>query len=237
MSATVWHDVECGAYSADLPLWERLAAASSGPVLELGCGSGRVALHLARRGHTVIGVDADPGLVAALNDRAGGLPVEAVAADARDFELDSAVGLALAPMQLVQLLGGEGERSELLRCTAAQLSPEGRIALAIVESMPAAESELPPLPDVREVDGWIFSSLPVDVAVEGPEIAIRRLRQTVSPAGELSEEPNEIRIQALSARQLEREAAAVGLVALNREAVPATDLHVGSTVVVLGRAA
>jgi tRNA G46 methylase TrmB len=46
----IWHDVECGSYQADLPLWEELAQRAQGAVLELGCGTGRVALHLARRG-------------------------------------------------------------------------------------------------------------------------------------------------------------------------------------------
>jgi predicted RNA methylase len=84
-ATTIWHDVECGAYSADLALWEEMAGEAGGPVLELGCGTGRVALHLARRGYPVVGVDLDPELVAALSERAGGLPVQAIAADARDF--------------------------------------------------------------------------------------------------------------------------------------------------------
>ncbi len=89
---------------------------------------------------------------------------------------------------------------------------------------------------MREVEGWVYSSLPVDSAEGDGEIAIRRLRQTVSPAGALSEERNEIRIRTLPAEQLEREGEEVGLVALGRHAIPPTDLHVGSTVVVLGRA-
>jgi SAM-dependent methyltransferase len=233
--AVIWHDVECGGYDADLPLWERLAGEASGPVLELGCGTGRVALHLARRGHEVIGLDRDPELVESLRQRADGLPLEAVLADARDPGPRREVGLVLAPMQLLQLLGQPDERARCLRAGAVLLAPGGRFAAAIVERLPEPAAGPAPIPDVRDVDGWVYSSLPVDAAIDDGEIVIRRLRQTVSPAGELEEEPNEIRISSLSAARLEAEGADAGLVPLERVAVAPTDLHVGSTVVVLGK--
>jgi SAM-dependent methyltransferase len=235
VSAVIWHEVECGAYDADLALWEALADGSEGPVLDLGCGAGRVSLHLGRRGHEMIALDVDPDLIETLGARAQGLPIEPVLGDARGFELDRDITLAIAPMQLMQLLRGPEERLECLGCIAAHLLPGGRIALAIVEELPAPVDGVQPLPDVREVDAWVYSSLPLETAVEGPEIAIRRLRQTVSPSGELSEEENEIRICKLTAGQLEAEGAAVDLKPLARHRIPATDLHVGSTVVVLGR--
>ncbi len=237
MSAAIWHDAECAAYSADLALWEELASEAGGPVLDLGCGTGRVALHLARRGHTVVGLDIDPDLIAALGERGTGLPLQPVLADARGFELDTDIALTLAPMQLTQLLPSRADRLECLGCVAAHLLPGGRIALAIVEALPAAAEGPVPLPDVREVDGWVYSSLPLDAVDIGEEIVIRRLRQTVSPAGELSEEDNEIRIRTLSAAELEEEGMASGFVPLRRLEIPATDLHVASTVVVLEREA
>jgi SAM-dependent methyltransferase len=233
----IWHDAECGAYDADLPLWEELAGETGGPVLDLGCGTGRVALYLARRGQAVVALDVEPELIATLADRAGGLPLQPILGDARAFELDTDIALAIAPMQLIQLLAGSDDRVECLGCLAAHLLPGGRVALAIVEGLPAESEGPPPLPDVREVDGWIYSSLPIDTVDIGEEIVIRRLRQTVSPAGELSEQGDEIRIRTLSAAQLEREGAEVGLVPLARRQIPPTDLHVGSTVVVLGREA
>ena len=66
MSAIIWHDVECGAYAADLPLWRELAATEAGPVLDVGAGAGRVALELARAGHDVTALDLDPELLAEL---------------------------------------------------------------------------------------------------------------------------------------------------------------------------
>jgi SAM-dependent methyltransferase len=232
---TIWHDVECGAYAADLPLWEELADAAGGEVLDLGCGTGRVALHLARRGHRVVGLDLEPGFLAALRERADGLAVETVAADARCFELGRRVPLALAPMQTLQLLDDAADRAACLRSVADHLEPGGRFAAAILEQMPEPDGAPPPLPDAREIDGWVYSSLAVEAAVGPGEVVIHRLRQTVSPAGELREEENRVRITTFPAAQLEAEAAAAGLAPVARHQIGPTEIHVGSTVVVLGR--
>ncbi|HEX6781419.1 MAG TPA: class I SAM-dependent methyltransferase [Solirubrobacterales bacterium] len=233
----IWHDVECGAYAADLPLWEELAERGGGTALELGCGTGRVALHLARRGHEVIGLDSDPELLAVLAERGTGLPVSTLEADARCFELESPASLVLAPTHLLQLLADPGERAEALGCIAAALRPGGLLAASIIESLPEPDGAPPPLPDVREVDGWVYSSLATEVAVGPGELLVRRLRQTVSPEGSLSEEPNEIRIATFAAETLEAEAAAAGLEPAGRHEIPPTDLHVGSLVVLLERIA
>lgn len=249
---TIWHDVECGSYSADLPLWEELAERCEGPVLELGCGTGRVALHLARRGHRVYGLDHDRDLLDVLADRAAELrpsgvgkkpaaaiepSVVPVEADARGFELDGPIGLALAPTHLLQLLPDAAGRAECLRSVAAALRPGGLFAAAIIEQMPEADGAPPPLPDVREVDGWVYSSLAVEAAVGPEEIVVRRLRHAVSPEGELSEEPNEVRIATFSAASLEADAEAAGLKPAGRREIPETELHVGSLVVLLERGA
>jgi len=236
-TAAIWHDVECGSYAADLPLWEELAAAADGPVLELGCGTGRVALHLARRGHDVIGLDRDPELLAALRERGDGLEIETVHADAREFAIGRQAALALAPTHLVQLLPDAEQRLECLRSVAAALRPGGRFAASVLEEMPEPDDAPPPLPDVREVDGWVYSSLAVEAAVAGDAIVVHRLRHTVSPDGELAEEPNEVRIATFPAAQFEDEAASVGLAAVARVEIPPTEIHVGSLVVVLEKGA
>jgi SAM-dependent methyltransferase len=232
--AAIWHDVECGAYAADLRLWEQLADRCGDPVLELGAGTGRLAIHLACRGHRVIGLDQDAELIAAQRERAAGLPVTPLLADARGFELPEPVALALAPMQLLQMLANQAERLACLDSIASQLLPGGRVAAAMVEGIPEPEEGDPLLPDVREVDGWVYSSLPLEAIVEPDQITIRRLRQRVSPAGELTDTPDEVTICTLTADQLEAEAAAVGLVPVERLYIEATADHVGSTVVVLG---
>ncbi len=249
-AAAIWHDVECGGYAADLPLWEELAEQHGSPILELGCGTGRVVLHLARRGYRVYGLDRDHALLGALAERAAdslhtrvgqksaapdGAGVEPVHADAREFQLAEEVALVLAPTHLLQLLPGPAERIECLRSVASALRPGGLLAATILERMPPPDDAPPPLPDVREVDGWVYSSLALEAAIGPGEVVVRRLRQTVSPEGSLSEERNEVRILTFAAAALELEAAAAGLVPAGRHEIAPTELHVGATVVLLER--
>ena len=238
MTATttaIWHDVECGSYEADLPLWEELAERRGGPVLDLGCGTGRVALHLARRGHRVIGIDQDHELILELADRGGGLPVQPLCANALDFELEEPAALALAPMQFLQLMRTQESRLRCLRHIASALQRGGLLAAAILGSPPTVPPDaLPPLPDVREVDGWVYSSQPIVFGgLIGGRLILRRLRQTVSPDGVLSEESNEIRLLMVEADELEADAEEAGFSPAGRRVIPETEAHVGSTVVLL----
>jgi SAM-dependent methyltransferase len=237
-SAAVWHDVECGGYAADLPVWERLVGDADGPVLELGSGTGRVALHLARRGNEVWAVDADASLLEALQERAAsqGLGVRAICADVRALDLDREFELILAPMQLLQMLGSAAARHATLERVAGHLAPGGRLAAAIVEPpSPSPNGPAAALPDVRELDGWVYSSLPAVLVTAGGDLEIHRHRQAVSPDGSLSDEEHTDRLDALEADALEAEAVTPGLRPAGRLEVPPTGGYFGSTVVILER--
>ena len=237
-STAAWQDVECGGYSADLEAWEGLAAGCDGATLELGCGTGRVCLHLARRGHEIWTVDVDAELVAATASRAEAetLPVHALEADIRDAQLHRRFDLVIAPMHVIQMLGGPDERSAALHGVAAHLRRGGRFAAAIVDGMPEdLETGSPPLPDVREIGGWMYSSLPVDFATEDGRLDLRRVRQAVSPDGELTESEHIDSLWLITAPELEAEAEAAGMRPADRILVRPADGYVGSSIVVAER--
>jgi SAM-dependent methyltransferase len=234
--AVIWHDLECGAYDCDLPLWRDLAAAARGPILDVGAGTGRVALDLARRGHDVTALDVEDELLQALAVRAKGVPIETVRADARDFTLARRFALIIVPMQTIQLLSGEAERASFLAAARDHLEPDGVLALAIADALEGYDEReaVPPAPDMRELAGYVYASTPMRIVDYGDRIAIERRREIVDVAGQRDVTQDVVTLEQLSAAQLEREARDCGYRVLPRKHVPPTDEYVGSEVVMLG---
>ncbi len=245
--SVIWHDLECGAYAEDLPLWRALAAEHGDPVLDVGAGTGRVTLDLAHAGHRVTALDRDPELLEALAQRASGRnfsmePVSSqalvttVVADARDFDLPERYPLCIVPMQTIQLLGGPDGRAAFLGCALRHLRSGGAVAIAIAEALDlydATDGVHYPLPDIREVDGIVYSSQPIAVRAERGGFVLERRRETVAVAGERTVERDLIRLDRLTARGLEREGRAAGFARVQRARVRETADYVGSEVVIL----
>jgi hypothetical protein len=174
--------------------------------------------------------------MAELARRAEGLPVTPVVADARDFELEQRFPLCLVPMQTIQLLPDAHGRRALLRCVKQHLQSGGVLAIALSETL--EEYVIPdgmpgPMPDVCEIDGVVYSSRPTAVRAENGGFVLERRRETVTTAGTRTVEDDKIRLERLTCRELEREAAAEGLRPTGRERIPETNEYAGSEVVIL----
>jgi SAM-dependent methyltransferase len=242
IAPVVWHDLECGSYRADLPLWRKLAARAASPgapcrVLELGCGTGRVSLDLASQGHHVTGLDLNRRLAAELDRRAAAqnITAGAVVGDARSFELGRRFDLVLAAMQFLQLLAGPEERIAALRCCRAHLRDGGLFAAALLDLSGESTNDdyVAPPPDMSEADGWVWSSQAVEVRLleGGAALSLGRHRRAVSPRGELAETEDSVRLEMVSCDELEEELEAAGITPTGRQGIRPTRDHVGSMVV------
>ena len=233
----IWHDLECGSYAADLKLWEELTGEAAS-VLDLGSGTGRVAIHLARRGRRVTAVDWDGVLLDELELRASeqGLDIPAVCEDVRAVDVGRQFDVVLAAMQLVQLLRGAGEQRALVKRAARHVRPGGIFAAALMDldGEVVGEEYAPPTPDMRERDRWLYSSQPVAIRPlpGGQAIVLDRVRTAVSPVGEQTTSVSRVRLELVAPEALEAEMRAAGLVIAPRRTIPPTDDHVGSVVVV-----
>jgi SAM-dependent methyltransferase len=232
--AVVWHDLECGTYAADLALWLELAALRPGPVLDVGAGTGRVAVPLARAGHDVHALERDPRLLAALRARAraGGLAVTCVRGDACDFSLEQRFGLCLVPMQTVHLLA---DRAAFLRCARACLNPGGLLAVALLGGG-VEEFEMELEPDRTDRAGVLYESRPTALRMEAGTIVLERRRERIDAAG-VRADLDVIRLARLTPAELAAEAAEAGFAPYASRVVPPTADRAGSVVLVLERPA
>jgi SAM-dependent methyltransferase len=238
--AAIWQQVEFGPYEADLPLWSELAGSAEGPVLELGAGAGRVALHLAELGKEVIAVERDPALAAQLEAFAAerGLVLSTVTADLAtpsDLRLRSKPGLAIGPLHLIQELEA-GARMALLGRLAELMAPGATLALTVVDEttlLSAGTAATQILPDMREVDGWVYSSEPLWVQVGDETLTVRRLRERVSPDGEMRRTVNDDVLHRVSPERLELEAEQAGLRSAGRRQISSGPNEADSAVVLL----
>jgi SAM-dependent methyltransferase len=131
------YDLQFDAREEDVDWARRLAARTGGPILELACGSGRIAVPLASDGRRVVGLDASAAMLARARDRAARAGVDArfVEGDMRDFSLDETFALILIPFSSFLHLA-PGDRFACLARVREHLSAQGRFAFDVFQPDP-----------------------------------------------------------------------------------------------------
>jgi SAM-dependent methyltransferase len=135
----------------DISFYVEEALASGGPVVELGVGTGRIAIPTAMAGVHVIGVDASPGMLEVCAERgaeAGVLDrLDLRLGDLRRPPVDERVPLVTCPFRAYLHLPGDEDRLEALAAARALLRTDGRLVFDVFA--PSAE-------DIEETNGrWI----------------------------------------------------------------------------------
>jgi len=126
----------------DVAFWQRLAAAQTGPVLELGCGTGRIAIPVARTGTRIIGIDRSEEMLARARRRmtrarlAGRLSL--VRGDIRSLPFGSRTRFSavLAAYGILQSLTRERDLARTFESVARVLRRGGLFAIDVVPDLP-----------------------------------------------------------------------------------------------------
>lgn len=119
----------------NMPLLLALAEQTKGPVLHLGCGTGRLILSLAENGYEVVGLDKSAEIIEPLRHRLTALPSDAqnrvklVQAELTQFDAGVTFPLIILPFFTFALLDGDRERQALLGQIDRHLTPNGILAL------------------------------------------------------------------------------------------------------------
>jgi SAM-dependent methyltransferase len=132
----------------DVPFWRRVAAAANGTVLELGCGTGRISLPLARAGVSLVGVDRSEPMLARAAARASRIAraVPFVRADIRSLPFKRGrFAMVLAPYGVLQSLIRDRDLRATLESVARVLRRGGTFGIDLV----------PDVPNWREYEGRV----------------------------------------------------------------------------------
>jgi SAM-dependent methyltransferase len=133
----------------DVEFYVEEALAAGGPVVELACGTGRIAVPVAKAGVRVIGVDGSPRMLEVAAEYAAreGVELDLRLGDMREPPVDERVPLVLIPFRSLLHMTTEADRLRALRAARGFLLPGGRLVFDVFA--PSRE-------DVEETHGrWL----------------------------------------------------------------------------------
>lgn len=115
----------------DVPFFTEIARRTVGPVLDLGCGTGRLSIPLAEAGLEVVGLDISENMIAAFRRKLRSCRreirqrINLVRADMRQFALKQRFACAVCSSNTLLLMGSERSVERALACVARHLRDDG----------------------------------------------------------------------------------------------------------------
>jgi SAM-dependent methyltransferase len=143
------YDAWSRSVTEDVPFYLEEARRTGGPVVELGVGTGRIAVPIACDGIRVVGVDSSPGMleVCAEHARLAGTELDLRLGDLRDPPVDERVPLVIIPFRSLLHLNTDDERRRGLHAVRRLLAPGGHFVFDVFT--PSRE-------DIEETNGrWL----------------------------------------------------------------------------------
>ena len=127
------YDSRLSKFTKDISFWIQAAKEWGGPILELGCGTGRVVVPLSREGFQVTGVDLSESMLreARRKSREEELQIEWIKADMRDFDLGRKYRLIILPANTICHLLSREDLEACLHQVREHLQEDGRFLIDV----------------------------------------------------------------------------------------------------------
>ncbi|MBN2587877.1 MAG: class I SAM-dependent methyltransferase [Candidatus Fermentibacteraceae bacterium] len=164
----------------DVGFYSKLAAGTRGPVLELGCGTGRILIPMARTGIDVVGLDSSESMLAVCRDKlstedpATASRASLILADMREFTLKRRFPLIIVPFRAFQHLLTVEDQLSCLRLLREHITPDGTFVLDLFN--PSMEYILD---DSRSEE---YGDEPPFIMPDGRKVTRRLRNPSVDPA-------------------------------------------------------
>lgn len=150
------YDLEHEDFSDDIEFYLELAELGEGPILELGCGTGRVLLPLVEAGHTVVGIDSSEPMLAAAKERASASTIELISGDMADLDAvqTGPFGMIVASLNSIMHLTTPDQQRAMTSSAWRSLKPGGRL---VIDTLNPNVSQLNHLLNATHLEGsWVL---------------------------------------------------------------------------------
>lgn len=174
--------------TADIPFYLDYADKYKGKILELGCGTGRVSIELAKAGYSVTGLDLSVSMLKIFKDKMKKLPKEIcekinlINSNMAEYHIDEKFSLIIAPFRAFQSLTNDNDIRNCLKCIKNHLDKSGIFIINVFRPSKVLDESWCSGENVQwECDDWILSEEELHVVKKDCRERIDAKNQIIYP--------------------------------------------------------